>query len=247
MPNISLLEPISGRNCPEWTCPSCKQKTLIVLKETFHERFTKESREAREREGNEWEPEWDKSVFSCLLSCVNTSCNEVVACSGIGKTGLEHYDDQGGWDYVGYYFAKNFTPTLFAFEFPEGCPDTVSNPLIKAFSLYLSHPGAAANSVRISVEELLTALGVSRANRENLHTRLLKLVEPNPHAKHAELLTAIKLLGNEGSHSDDKVDTQDITDAFEIMEYVLSDIYDTKAEKIKKIAEGMSSKFKRKK
>ena len=51
-----------------------------------------------------------------------------------------------------------------------------------------------------------------------------------------ELLTAVKWLGNAGSHEGSIVVRRDVCDAYDLLEYVLTEIYEGKARKLKEIA-----------
>lgn len=246
MLNKSLSVSFTREQLPHWVCPTCKMGMMKIVEGSFYSRSNKESTDAHKVDV--WEPDYDLSIFSCLLECTSKFCGEVVACSGHGTLEQDFISEERGWGYQQYYQAKQFLPPMMVFEFPEDCPKAVCDPLVDAFSLFLNHPSAAANSIRISVEELLTHLQIPRTKGLVLDKRLKILAaphpQPHPHASHADSLLAIKFLGNAGSHAYDQVETGDIVGAFVIMEYVLSDIYDKKAARVKKIADGMSEKFK---
>ncbi|HGE5896311.1 TPA: DUF4145 domain-containing protein [Escherichia coli] len=74
---------------------------------------------------------------------------------------------------------------------------------------------------------MLTAIDVPEHNDKNkcfyLHQRIELFDGHIPPYKNT--LMAIKFLGNVGSHTNDEVTTGDIEAAFEIMEYVVNDLF----------------------
>lgn len=230
----------------EWPCPACGQKTLQIIKESFALNDTLDT--ARYSCEIWFEPEMHSSIFSCMSRCSRKQCGEIVAC--IGQSGWE----QNGWDekshneqYHQWYKPISFVPTLHPFELPEQCPEEITQPIVASFSIFLIQPSAAANLIRISVERMLTAMGVAERNDKDkripLHNRLEMLSEL--YSSFSKPLMAIKFLGNAGSHTYDGVKIEDIEDAFEIMEYVLNDLFSGRKESIEVLTKRLSEKFKK--
>ncbi|KQN28090.1 hypothetical protein ASF00_09280 [Sphingomonas sp. Leaf34] len=85
----------------------------------------------------------------------------------------------------------------------------------------------AANQIRQAVEHLMDEQGVTKAVApafKSLHSRIeeFKLTDPT----NAEILLAIKWLGNSGSHAGGLTRT-DVFDAFDFIEHALVNLYDT--------------------
>ncbi|HGT6217305.1 TPA: DUF4145 domain-containing protein, partial [Escherichia coli] len=225
-----------------WPCPTCHQKTLQIVKNTF---VTKDSARTRLNYTEDWfDHEMCESVFICMAECTRPQCQEVVACSGIG--GESHFWEEDVGDHVeSWYRPMCFSPILHPFLIPERCAEEIRQPLIASFSVYLSQPGSAANLIRITVERMLTAIGVPELNDNNkrivLHHRLEKL--DGQYASYKDALMAIKFLGNAGSHTYDEVEIGDIEDAFAIMEYVVNDIFSGRRESIDVITKRINGKF----
>jgi len=226
----------------EWPCPACGQLTLQIKKETLHQALTYESRQI-------WKEEWSQpdmlsGVFSCMAECYRPQCGEVVVCSG--TSGNEEDWDDTGINYYHVYTPVNFVPPLNPFIINKKCSDEISEPLVASFAVYLAQPGSAANLIRITVERLLTAIGVPELNEKGkrivLHDRLEKHL-PGNYADYAGPLMAIKFLGNAGSHTYDEVKISDIEDAFEIMEYVVSDIFSERKESIEVLTKRLNDRF----
>lgn len=227
----------------EWPCPACAQKTLVIDKESFYMKSLLESRRAQ---NEEWfEPYMDEMVFSCMAHCSRASCDEVVVCIGKGGWEEEWDHEMRNRDYVSWYEPMSFVPTLHPFTLPGECPPEIAGPITASFSVYLSQPGSAANLIRISVERMLTAIGVPEHNgkqkRINLHQRIELL--DGQYLPYKNTLMAIKFLGNAGSHTYDEVTTGDIEAAFEIMEYVVNDLFSGRKESIDVLTRRLHRKF----
>nr|ELR5252466.1 DUF4145 domain-containing protein [Providencia rettgeri] len=224
----------------DWPCPNCHQKTLQIKS------FIKEkSAYTRKNEYEDsFEPEMKELVFTCIAKCTRQQCEEVVACSGIGSPDT-FWNNEYGEHQKNCYRPMTFTPELHPFRIPEQCAKEISEPLTASFSIYLRQPGSAANLIRITVERMLTAIGVPESDKKNkrisLHHRLESLAGQYEPYKH--ILMAIKFLGNAGSHTYDEVNIDDVEDAFEIMEYVVNGLFSCKKESIDILTDRIQEKF----
>ena len=232
---------------PEWICPTCGKSVLKIKKDSF---FKDELAHCRHRSHEAWEPEWITYVYSCLLYCSNNSCNEVVASTGTGNVDWDvGYDDDGHEEQVwsDYFLPKFFEPPLKIISIPDECPASVKSPLIESFRQVFSSPSASANSVRIALEHLLTELKISRYKLAggkrrivSLHERISKI--PTKYDDLKDLMLAVKWLGNAGSHDNETVSVDDVLDAYEMTEHVLSEIYAPKKQRLKEIAKKVNKK-----
>ena len=110
----------------------------------------------------------------------------------------------------------------------------------KSFALYFTDPSASLNCARTAIEAVLTNLGIDGSNKASLHKRIQLL--PEEHAELADLLLAAKWLGNSGSHEGEQPTTADVQMAYSLLEYVLSEIYEKKTEKLREIAKRVNEK-----
>lgn len=225
----------------DWPCPACGQKTLRIDKPSFKSESVLRSRQAQ---SEDWfEPEMDETVFTCMAHCSRETCKEVVVCTGEGGWEQDYGDE--GIQYYAWHKPLHFVPTLHPFTLPNDCPEEITKPLIASFSVYLSQPGSAANLIRISVERMLTAIGVAELNdrqkRIVLHDRIELL--DGQYTPYKDTLMAIKFLGNAGSHTYDEVTTGDIEAAFEMMEYVVNDLFSGRKESIEVLTKRLHGKF----
>lgn len=247
MSKIALTCMFQQEACPAWDCPACGNATMKIKPGTFHFDETLESKKLSSAQNQYWDPEEISYIFSSILICESSRCGEVVACSGSG--GISQEWDEEGVKHIALFSAKYFNPPLRPIQIPQNCPTSVRNALIQSFSLFLNNPGAAANAIRISVENLLTEFKVpteatdkkGKTIRLTLHARLQIL--PSDIKDHLDALMAIKWLGNAGSHQADSVSTNDIDSAYKVIEYFLEEIYDSKANMIAKIAAKITENF----
>ncbi|HGN8998584.1 TPA: DUF4145 domain-containing protein [Citrobacter freundii] len=229
----------------EWPCPVCGQKTLQIIPESF---VLNDTHDTNKHSSEDWfEPEMHRSIFSCMARCSRRQCGEVVACSGDSGWERQGWDDGTSNDgYYQWYHPKTFFPSLHPFELPAKCPEEITEPLQASFSIFLMQPGAAANLIRISVESMLTAMGVEEFKKTGWKIGLKDRLEKIPplYKSFSEHLMAIKFLGDAGSHNYDKVKIKDIEDAFEIMDYVVNDLFSGRKESIEILTKRLSDKFK---
>jgi len=234
--------PFSPNNSPDWPCPTCGKGILRIPKDSFFKQELSESKKAHSHEA--WEPDWVEYVYSCHLICSNDKCKEVVATCGTGSVDWDVVEDENGVPdqvYVAFFLPKYFVPHLKFIHIPKECPNTVSKQLYESFKLFFSSPSAAANNVRVAIEELLTELKIKRFDTSkgkrryiNLHQRIGLL--PAKYAQFKDMIIAIKWLGNAGSHGHEEVTMDDVMDAYELTEHILEEIYEPKVNKLKAIA-----------
>ncbi|EGJ8833972.1 DUF4145 domain-containing protein [Escherichia coli] len=227
----------------EWPCPACGQKTLIIDSESF---YTKSLLESRRAQNEEWfEPYMDEKVFSCMANCSRVNCGEVVVCIGKGGWEEEWDDEMRHVEHFIWYEPMSFIPTLHPFALPGECPEEIAGPITASFSVYLSQPGSAANLIRISVERMLTAIGIPEHNDKQMRIFLHHRIEllDGQYTPYKDTLMAIKFLGNAGSHTYDEVTTGDIEAAFEIMEYIVNDLFSGRKESIDVLTRRLHGKF----
>jgi len=234
--------PFRSKSFPDWECPSCSKGLLRVKKDTFFREELSESKRAHRHE--DWDPDWIKSTYCCLLECTNNKCKETVANSGKGFVDWDIVEDEQGYPeqvYDDYYRPLFFYPHLKMLSVPDATPTEVDDALNESFRLFFCSSAAASNHVRAAVESLLTELKVKRYETSggkrriiSLHRRISLLPAKYDYLK--ELLYAVKWLGNAGSHAGKELTIDDVMDAYEIIEHILGEIFENKSTKVKALA-----------
>lgn len=231
---------------PAWNCPRCD---IGTLRENVEARqLVEPSYSERDHAEDWWEPEHITYRLSAQMQCVNSNCGEIVFVIGAGSV---HYgDDEGGDPYYETLEPRAAYPAPPVFRVEDDWPEGVCLELSYAFAHILGDAGAAANRLRTSVERLLDHLNVKKTTliavkgatqkkriRISAHDRIIIFKKTNPEA--ADLLLAIKWLGNAGSHSGlEGISREDVLIGMEIMEHVL----DKRAATVKKLAKSINKK-----
>ncbi|MGP5549553.1 DUF4145 domain-containing protein [Psychrobacter namhaensis] len=222
-----------------WPCSTCSNGYLLINEDTFFSKETSVSQKGHPI--YETEPESVRFVYSCIFRCSNKNCNEQFASSGHGCLEWDTEEDNNGIPqpiYSPCFEPYYFYPALKIIDIPKNVPDDIINQLNKSFELFFSSPSAAINHARSALELILSRLKVPKTtiNKKNeivnisLHDRIVKLAKQNSELK--ELLLAIKWIGNEGSHPEKRLTKNDVIDLYEILEHVLSELFENKSKSI---------------
>jgi hypothetical protein len=126
------------------------------------------------------------------------------------------------------FYPRFFYPSLQLFRPTQRCPRPVREQLYKSFAVFFCDLSAAANHLRQCVEEILTAAGIDIRDAKGggfipLNDRI-KIYEGKD-SDNAERITALKWIGNHGSHPDEDLKKPDLFDAYDILEILLDDLY----------------------
>lgn len=176
-------------------------------------------------------------IFNGILICKSNNCMNVVSISGISLKDI-HFpvrDEVSGEYHDGYiteYEPKFFLPNLNLINLPKSLPKTVEEEIKLSFSHYFNDLSSCANRIRNSIEYILDDLKAPKKFKNNknkfqvftkLHNRILHY-KKYKNKKIANLLLAIKIIGNEGSHIGN-VTIEDILDAYEFLEKIINFAY----------------------
>lgn len=199
-------------------CPTCSVGLLELDADTFRFHECVESVCCHSVE--DWEPGWIRYVFTGVMKCNNKRCSERVIVSGDGsvepfgdyETGEEHWDDT--------FHPRFFAPAIDLFPIPQACPDEVSEAIRESFALAWQDFSSAGNKLRVAIEKLIDLLAPGATG--TLHNKLETFRGTN--AQSADMLMAVKWIGNAGSHTSDLREC-DLAVAYQVMEKVLKNLY----------------------
>jgi DNA polymerase III delta prime subunit len=192
----------------------------------------------------EWDPDWVHGYFSCLLRCQKPDCDLVRM---TGDTGLYLKRSEDG--YIEFYTPKFFIPHLPLIESYALCPSPVQERVDAAAKIIWIDPSSAANRLRSAVEALMDDQGIprkrvrdGRAHDVSLHSRIdsFKVARP-AHTAVADLILAVKWIGNVGSH-DHRLRISDVLDGVEILDHTLDQIYDSSKDEIRRKAADIAAR-----
>lgn len=233
---------------PAWHCPTCATGTLH---EVTKERLIAEPAYSKaEHIEDWWGPEHIINRYCARMQCANPACGEFVFV--IGSSDLEPYYSEEGEEWSDRFQPTAAYPYIPVFRLRDDWPGSVQQELKLAFANIWSDAGASANRLRTAVECLLDFLKVKKISvstkftppkkiKLSLHDRIIVFKSNNIPA--AELLLAIKWLGNAGSHTDLKGISRDaVLDGMELMEHVLHLLFDKNTAAISKLAKSINKK-----
>jgi hypothetical protein len=191
---------------------------------------------------DEWEPDWIHGGFHSVLRCGKRTCDLVRV---VGKMVLVA-DERGGWD--GQSWVHEFSPLFFHPALPllqshEAAPEAVLQRVAAASTVLWADPSSAANRLRSAVEALMDDQGIPRKGSGKkgpfdltLHKRIENLATAKPaYADAAQMILAVKWIGNVGSH-EDALKSSNVLDGAEILDFALTEIYDKSRDAIKQLA-----------
>lgn len=232
---------------PNWVCPTCQ----IAVLNTTSEHFIFEDTAITKQSWNEdwFDPDMARYTYTALFTCSNPSCKEAVASSGFGSLEEEYIHTPSGYEreYVSYFRPLFFHPPLKFFQIPNDTPDNVKKAIEASFSLSFSNKSAAVNQIRIALECLLNNLGIPQVSNENIKSKRLSLHDrvellTHKYPKLKDICLAIKWLGNSGSHCEEEMTMDNVLDGYEMMSFVLDELYDNKHERIAILAKQINDK-----
>lgn len=236
-----------GKSFSKFTCPRCFIGNLIP-KEKIR-KITKYGEDS-EQHGYPYGIEY---LFSGFLECNNSDCADIVSVNGILNADIQHgYQmPEGEWIDVNlnHYIPKFFVPNLRMFDLNDNrIPRSIRVQIDSSFSLYFNDESSCANKIRTAIELILDDLKapVKRKTKSNKLVFIRTLHERIEHYKKTKpqlctLLLALKIIGNEGSHTS-KIENEDLLNAYEILEEVIDHLYIKKRNRIMKIANNIITK-----
>lgn len=234
--------PIRKDGSPPYPCPSCAAGILTLDKSSLAERQTAASN--RDEGEDWWEPDHWRGRFTAFLHCTNPACHDSVAVSGTVSWDPTFDDELGQWVVGEQYSPRGATPPPPIIHTPLKTPEPVVDHLQAAFEVFWSDPSSAGNRIRTAIEALLDERRIPRRIRAkkgvsvrlDLHKRIERFKQQKPDL--AEKLLAVKWLGNAGSHA--SLTKSAVLDAFEIVEFVLENLYSGTEARVSKLAKSIN-------
>ncbi|WP_152536032.1 DUF4145 domain-containing protein [Mesorhizobium loti] len=217
---------------PPWQCPTCGRGNLALDKESLRIGYSADV--IAERDNPDWEPEWERGRFSCLLVCDQPKCGDIVSMIGETVTNEFRSDDDSEQFIAESLVPKSMIPGAPLMNIPPATPSAAQNAIKQSFSAFWGDRGSAANRLRISVERILDSEGIPATTEKGafitLAARIDLFGEKSPEYK--DTLTALRVVGNLGSHDGD-VTREALLDAYEVYEDWLKNYVGKHGEKMK--------------
>ncbi|WP_460826582.1 DUF4145 domain-containing protein [Nostocoides australiense] len=222
-PALSVLaKPLeSGQAWPRPSCPTCQSGFV-----RFSSPTEVESHESSSARGHDaFEPEWITGTFVVQGECENPECRQSI--HGTGNYGVDYsdrsnYDDYGP-SYSSYYTITHLHPPMLMMPIPGSAPDNVREGVLRASRVLFADPGLAATALRATVELFLTHAGVAATTPSgkfrSAHERIEEWRDADPgRPEVADLLFAVKWLGNAGTHEDADLTVIEVLDGARVLD-----------------------------
>ena len=215
---------------PKWTCSRCRVGTLIFSPADMRELETSASKEHND-DPDWWRTGYTESVRRMAALLVCDDCGDPVGL----VAEIRHADD--GENSSTEVVPRFVSPAPLLVPRPGRLALAVEQALRRSESLFWADASACANAIRSVVEAILSDHGARRFSitkkrkrvRLDLHARI-KEYEAMGRPDVAEMMFAVKWIGNAGSHAvPTKVNLNngDLLDGFEMVNHVVEKLYGT--------------------
>ena len=223
-------------------CPYCGKSKLAPKRDSTRKLMMINGLSPEHRTYHETAPEGDDTevhAFAVLLECTNPECrmNTVV----VGR--IDASPDYSGIvrEYETTVTPRFFYPPIDVVPIPEYIPETIRTEIRRSFALFYADPASAANPLRSSLECFMDETGtIKERNGEQLtlNQRLVEFKKSN--AAVAELLGAVKWLGNDGSHYGHELSQDDLLKGYEVFLHAAEKWFDDPERRVKAYAAHIS-------
>ncbi|GAA3658965.1 DUF4145 domain-containing protein [Nocardioides ginsengisoli] len=213
-----------GTGWPRPFCPHCLAGHL-----RFDEPVQVEHGESkRARQDDYWEPEWIRGVFTASGACENPECEQPAVATGTyevdyaKKRPHDEYTESGP-PYSAFYSVKQVYPPLVLMRLPETTPEPIQEGVERAAAVLFTDPGLAATALRLVVEQFLTSEGIAATRPTGGFISADDRIKTwkkgaTGRDRVADLLLAVKWIGNAGTHSLSTLTVSEVLKGVEILD-----------------------------
>jgi hypothetical protein len=157
-------------------------------------------------------PRYHFCKFTAFMVCGH--CDDNVAVTGLSQEYKKKTTNES--QLPALYKVEHFSVPIPMFNIHSLVPVSIQFELLGAFSYFHVDTNSSANKLRRAIEKFCAELGVEG---NNLGRQIEQLKKSHP--VEADLLNTLRLVGNEGTHSDGVLE-DDLLLAFDIVEEVLA-------------------------
>lgn len=211
-----------GTPWPRPQCPECFQGHLRFAEPVEVE----DGLSKLYRDDDDWEPDWISGVFSAVASCENPECQKAAIAIGAYRVSYSRERPMHayqGIDYSSFYTIRQIDPPLLLMRLPKSAPESVHDGVARASAVILADPGLAATALLLAVEQFLTSEGIPAAGPSggfiNADQRIKEWRKTGSgRDRIADLLLAVKWIGNAGTHHLSTLTTKEVLDGVEFLD-----------------------------
>ena len=234
--------PLDLHKTTDFDCPYCAKAKLAPQfkpdrKPVMINGLSPEHRKYHET--SRYGDETEVHTFALALECPNPECRMVTIV--VGR--LDAYPDDSGLarNYDTTATPRFFYPPVDVLPVPMYIPNDIRGELQRSYALYFADPASAANPLRSAVECFMDATGTVKergGQRLSLHKRLVEFKKVD--ADIAELLVAVKWLGNDGSHYGHGLTHDELLKAYEVFLHAMEKWFYNSESRVKTHASSIS-------
>lgn len=234
----------SANFVPAFPCPNCRSG--ILRKSGKEDLVSRRPRDPSFEEYSENPSNWP-SRFALFLHC--KACSEFVVVTGWSTDVAEESNDSVEW--LEYLEPESMWPPPPIITV-ERTPKEVRAELQKSFGFYWNDAGACASRMRTSLERLMDHFkvrtitvvtdktGKKYRKRLDLSSRIDKFAAKIRSREYSDMLHALRVVGNVGTHGTKTVTKAHLLDAYRLYEHALERMFEDKSESIKETIKRLS-------
>lgn len=222
---FNIAKPIeSDQPWPRPTCPTCQTGYVAFASPTEHEGHASIAL----RDHPAFDPEWVAGTFVVRGQCENPECQQAVHGTGDFSVGYSQESNMDDPEYYGPSYSKYYTithlhPPMLLMPIPQSAPGQVREAVLRASRVLFADAGLAATALRTAVERFLTSENIpadrTTGKFRNVHERIKEWRDADPKRPPvADLLFAVKWLGNAGTHEDSDLTTNEVLDGARVLD-----------------------------
>jgi hypothetical protein len=219
----------SKDNFPSLPCPHCANGKLKLNKNGLRILTPKYHTD------DDWDAFETNARWSAELHCDETVCGEIVHIIGdseLVETEVEVSKGDFTWGVEEVLRIQAVFPAPLLFRVSDNVPRMVKQQLQIASQMYWTDVSACVARLRTAVEALLDHQKVPKEKKTNngkiLRMKLKERIEAFTNGiNHQDQLHGLRNIGNLGTHGTSDVTDEDLFDTIDVLEFVLTGIYDT--------------------
>ena len=227
-------------NLPGLPCPHCAIGKMKMVKNGLASLEPKHVTDWRAKNPDDWEFEFATERWSASMRCDESTCGEVIHMIGdieVVETDIDLPGGDSTWAYEKVLRIQAVFPAPPLFWISNNVPRKVKEQLDIAFRMYWTDVSACVARIRTAVERLLDDQSVpkerlltkgkkaGKMHRMDLSERIDSFASGSAHK---DQLQGLRNIGNLGTHGTEDVEDSDLFDAVDVLEFVLTGVYDTK-------------------
>lgn len=220
----------------DFDCPYCAKSKLAPQRNADHKLAMINGLSSEHRKYHETAIDGDETevhTFALALECTNHECRMVTIVVG-RLDAYPHYSADLRREYDTTATPRFFYPPVHLVPVPSYIPKSIRGELQRSYALYFADPASAANPLRSAVEcfmDITNTIKERDGQLLSLHKRLKEFKKVN--ADIAELLVAVKWLGNDGSHYEPRLTHDDLLKAYEVFMHAMGKWFDNLESRVK--------------